>query len=83
MHLPLFVGVLVFLVCITLCPFQFCNHLEEEEKVGCFAFGCLVIVYVLWLLNLSAICDCLFPDHTHFFSSILYKASLRNIVSSS
>ena len=21
-----------------LCPFLFCNHLEEEEKAGCFAF---------------------------------------------
>ena len=29
---------LVFvLLCITLCPFKFCNHLEEEEKAGCFA----------------------------------------------
>ena len=25
------------LLCITLCPFYFCNHLEEEEKAGCFA----------------------------------------------
>ena len=24
-------------LCITLCPFLFCNHLEEEEKAGCFA----------------------------------------------
>ena len=24
------------LLCITLCPFWFCNHLEEEEKAGCF-----------------------------------------------
>ena len=22
---------------ITLCPFQFCNHLEEEGKAGCCA----------------------------------------------
>ena len=29
---------LVFvLLSITLCPFKFCNHLEEEEKTGCFA----------------------------------------------
>ena len=26
------------LICITLCPFQFCNHLEEKERAGCFAF---------------------------------------------
>ena len=24
--------------CITLCPFSFCIHLEEEERAGCFAF---------------------------------------------
>ena len=48
MYLPLFffVGggggggsVFVFvLLCITLCPFYFCNHLKEEEEAGCFAF---------------------------------------------
>ena len=28
---------LVFVsLCITLYPFYFCNHLEEEEKAGCF-----------------------------------------------
>ena len=32
-------SVLVFvLVCITLCPFQFCNHLGEEDRAGRFAF---------------------------------------------
>ena len=32
-------SVLVFvLVCITLCPFQYYNHLDEEERAGCFAF---------------------------------------------
>ena len=30
------------LLCITLCPFWFCNHLEEEERAGCFVF------IVLW-----------------------------------
>ena len=25
------------LLCITLCPFLFCNNLEEEEKAGCYA----------------------------------------------
>ena len=29
--------VLFVLVCITLCPFWFCNHLDEEERAGCFA----------------------------------------------
>ena len=26
------------LICITLSPFQFCNHLDEEESVGFFAY---------------------------------------------
>ena len=26
------------LVCITLCPLEFCNPLDEEERAGCFAF---------------------------------------------
>ena len=31
-------SVFVFvLLCITLFPLKFCNHLEEEEKSGCFA----------------------------------------------
>ena len=37
---PIVSGSYVFvfvLLCITLCPFKFCNHLEEEEKAGCFA----------------------------------------------
>ena len=25
------------LLCTTLCPFKFCNHLEDEEKAGGFA----------------------------------------------
>ena len=54
------------LLYITLCPFYFCNHLEEEEKAGCFAFivlpmscycKCSVILphcAVGW----SVVCDC-------------------------
>ena len=26
------------LLCITFCPFLFCNQLEDEERAGCFAF---------------------------------------------
>ena len=38
--LPITCGSSVFifvLLCITLCPFLFGNHLKEEEKAGCFA----------------------------------------------
>ena len=44
-------SVLVFvLVCISLFPFKFCNHRDEEERAGCFvllSFGCLVTVNVM------------------------------------
>ena len=33
------------LLCITLCPFQFCNHNEEEDKAGCFAIIVLQMYY--------------------------------------
>ena len=32
-------------LCITLFPFQFYNHLEEEEKVGCFAIIVLQVYF--------------------------------------
>ena len=54
------------LVCITLCPSLFCNHLEEEERAGCFAFivlrlSCCCICSVALppcAVSWSAICDC-------------------------
>ena len=27
------------LVCIIMCPFKFCNHLDEEDGGGCFALS--------------------------------------------
>ena len=67
--LPIGYGGSVFvfvLLRITLCPFQFCNHLEEEERVGCFGFIVLrMSCYCLCSLTLfrgtvgwSAVCDC-------------------------
>ena len=55
-----------FSLYISLCPFYFCNNLEEEERAGCFAF------IVLWMscyhncsvtlphgaVGWSAVCDC-------------------------
>ena len=54
------------LVCITLCPFQFCNHLEEEERAGCFAFIVFPVFYFCkysvalrhGAVGWSAVCDC-------------------------
>ena len=37
------------LMCTTLCPFYFCNHLEEEERAGCFAFI---------VMRMSCYCEC-------------------------
>ena len=36
MYFPSFVGILRS--CMTLCPFQFCKHLEVEQRAGRFAF---------------------------------------------
>ena len=41
---------LVFtLVCMTLCPFKFCNQLEQEERADYFAFI---------VLRISCYCKC-------------------------
>ena len=62
------------LLCIALCPFLFCNHLEQEEKAGCFAiiiiYRCIVNISVLRLfLTVPWVClqfvIVVFPDHTH------------------
>ena len=61
------------LLCITLCPFLFGNQLEEEEKDGYFAFTFLQmycynkcsVALPHGALGWSAVCDCVFPDHTH------------------
>ena len=60
--------------CVALCPFLFCNHLEQEEKAGCFAiiiiYRCIVTISVLRLfLTVPWVClrfeIVVFPDHTH------------------
>ena len=51
---------------ISLCPFLFYNHLEEDERAGCFAFIVLrMSFYCKCSVNLphsavgwSAVCDC-------------------------
>ena len=58
---------LVFvLLCITLCPFRFCNHFEEEEKAGSFAiivlqmycyYKCSVAL-PYGVVGCSEVCDC-------------------------
>ena len=52
------------LLCVTLCPFWFCYHLDREERAGCFAlFVFLVSRDCCEALphdatDLSAVCDC-------------------------
>ena len=54
------------LLCITLCPFYFCNHIEEEEKADCFDIIVLqMYCYYKCSVTLphgavgwSALCDC-------------------------
>ena len=51
--LPLWESKLLYvLLYVTLCPFQFYNHLDGEERAGCFAwfvFWCLVMAVWLFL----------------------------------
>ena len=37
------------LLCSTKCPFQFCNHLDGEERLGCFT----LIVFLICLVTVS------------------------------
>ena len=58
-------GLVFVLVCIALCPFQFCN-LDVEERAGCFAFIVLrmscyckcSVALPHGAMGWSAVCDC-------------------------
>ena len=59
------------LVCITLCPFQFCNHLEEKKRAALLllSYGFLVTENVPWsfiaLPRMDLHCVIVVtPDHT-------------------
>ena len=68
------------LLCITWCPFFFCNHLDREERAGYFTL-IVFLTYLLTYLLMSYDCYCsvalphgavgwsavalVFPDHTH------------------
>ena len=74
------------LVCITLCPFWFFNHLDEEERAGCFAllsFGYLVTTYALWLFLTVPLVGLqfvivIFSDHVHFIKANIVSKSLQS-----
>ena len=74
------------LLCITLCPFEFCNHLEEEEKTGCLAFIVLQMyfsIYVLWLflmvpwVGLQCVIV-VFRFHTHLLFDRAFAAQIAS-----
>ena len=63
------------LLCVVLCQFFLCYHLDKKKRVGCFAlfvFWCLVIVVWLFLM-MPQVClqfvIVVFPDHTHLLFS--------------
>ena len=68
------------LLCITLCPFWFCNHLEEEEKAGCFVivlqmycyYKCSVAIPHGPWVGLQYVIV-VFPDHTHLLDNIFWE----------
>ena len=49
---------------ITLCPFKFCNNLDMEERVDCFALFVFLtsrdcgVALSRGAMGLSAVCDC-------------------------
>ena len=52
------------LLCVTLCPFDFFNHLDWEERTGCFALFVFLVSRECCVAlpraarGLSAVCDC-------------------------
>ena len=62
--LPLCESVIVLCFVVRYCSFYFCNHLDGEEKAGCFAyfvfllfrFGCVALPR--GAMGFSAVCDC-------------------------
>ena len=55
---------LYVLLYVTLCPFEFCNHLDGEERAGCFALFVFLVsrdfcaALPNGAMGLSAVCDC-------------------------
>ena len=56
---------LFYVFFVTLCPFKFCNHLDGEEKAGCFALFVFLVPHDCFVAlprgattGLCAVCDC-------------------------
>ena len=65
-------------MCVLLCPFKFCHHLDWEKRAGCFA---LFVFLVSRDCCVPRVClqfvIVLFPDHTHFL--FVYGSSVKHI----
>ena len=52
------------LLYVTLSPYKFCNHLDGEERAGCFAWFVFLVsrdsfvALPRGVMGLSAVCDC-------------------------
>ena len=57
-----FCNCFMFCLCVTLCPFQFCNHLDGEKRAGCFA---------KFVFLVSHDCCVALPDHTMWYFLII------------
>ena len=68
MHFPLFVGILYLafiLLCITLCPHWFSNHLDDEERACCFAL-------FVFLVSCNCKCSVALPRVAIGWSAVCY-----------
>ena len=68
------------LLCVTLCPFYFCNHLDGEERAGCFAWFVLLVsrdccvALPHGVMGLSAVCDCgIFRSYSLHIFNLLFE----------
>ena len=69
-----------FLVCLLFCPILFCNHLDEEERAGCFAVNVLLLCLTAPLVGLQFVIV-VFPDHTHFLTpTTALSGSLSSLI---
>ena len=52
------------MLCFTLCAFQFCNHLDDEERASSYALFVFLkscdccVALIRDATGLSAVCDC-------------------------
>ena len=74
-----------------MCPFLFCNHLNGEERAGCFALFVFQVLRDCCVALPHDAMGCMhfvivvFPDETHYFNSVeiviwLAKPSVKTCI---